>query len=484
MTYQPRTTPFRHQAEEVRDHGTDASRGLFWEQGCGKSWVIVTTAGLLYKAGEINGLVVLAPNGVHRNWVSDELPTHLGEDVFEQTTCHVWYSSQTKAHAQSFAQALLAPGLAVLVMSYNALLTTAGQEAWKTFLKTRRCLYVLDESHYIKNPAAKWTKRVIGSASIAAPYNRILTGTPVANSPFDLYSQLRFLDKQVWADLGIRSFAGFKQFFGIWEVRKTRDDRNFPVCVAYRNANILSEKLATYGSRLTKDEVLDLPPKLYSKRYFTLTPAQNRLYQQLRDDMIAELDSGEELTAILAIVRLIRLQQVTCGYLPSSDGEDARLRDIIGPNPRLDLLAETCEPLGHKAIIWCRFRRDIEKIMAHPVFMNRSVRIDGSVTGEARGEAIDRFQQGGVQFLVANPAAISTGVTLHAARTVIYYSNSFNLTHRLQSEDRAHRIGQKHPVHYIDLVCPGTVDMRIVEALRKKVELASVITGDTLREWL
>lgn len=483
-TYISKTTPFDHQATETADHGEDFARGLFWEQGCGKTKPVIDSVGKLFLDGEIDGLMVVAPNGVHRNWVSDEIPAHLGSGLIDRVTSHIWYSNDAKYQRESFERAITTKGLGVLVMSYNALLTDRGQVAWKSFLKKRKCMYVLDESHYIKNPSAKWTKRVIGSATVAARYNRILTGTPIANSPFDLYSQLRFLDKGIWEDLGIKNFAAFKQMFGIWETRKTRDDRNYPICVAYRNLPLLQAKLRTMGSRVTKEEALDLPPKLFSKRYFEMTPTQKRLYAQLRDEFIAELDSGEELTAILAMVRILRLQQVTCGYLPSHEGDDAVILSIEGGNPRLDLLAETCEALDHKTIIWCRFRRDIEQILAHSVFKNKSVRVDGAVTGPARGEALDAFQKGNAQFLVANPAAISTGVTLHAATTVIYYSNSFNLSHRLQSEDRAHRIGQHHPVHYIDLICPGTVDMRIVDSLRQKVDVASAITGDNLKEWI
>jgi SNF2 family DNA or RNA helicase len=195
-----------------------------------------------------------------------------------------------------------------------------------------------------------------------------------------------------------------------------------------------------------------------------------------------ELEMGI-ITAPLAIVRLLRFQQIICGYLPKSD-DDNTLHDIPGGNPRLDLLAEICNDLPHKTIIWARFRRDIQLISQHKSIKNRCEIADGSVTGPARSEALDRFQKRDVQFLVANPAAIGIGVTLHAAQTVIYYNNSFKLSERLQSEDRAHRIGLLHPVHYIDLVAAGTVDIRIIESLQRKVNLAAQITGDTLRDWI
>lgn len=480
-TYKPKTIPFNHQAREFEEFGSVRTRALFWEQGCGKTKPTIDSAAMLFQQGKIDAIFVFAPNGVHRNWVSDELPTHLPDEIMAKTRCHVWYSSDTVRHRKSFEATLKHDGLAVVVMSYNAILTERARKAWKNFMTTRRCFYVLDESHYVKNPNAKWTKRILSSAQTGAEYRRILTGTPIANNPFDVYTQLRFLDPLVWRDFGISNFAAFKQFFGIWETRSTMNGRDFQHCVAFKNIDLLKERMERFGSRVTKEDALDLPPKLYSKRYFEISSKQQKLYQQLVEDYMIEFDSGEIIDASMAIVRLLRMHQVACGYLPREEGG---VQDIEEKNPRLELLADTLGGCNHKAIIWARFRRDIELIRDHPFFRGRIVQVDGSVTGESRGKALDMFQKGDTQFLVANPAAISTGVTLHAARTVVYYSNSFSLTHRLQSEDRAHRIGQHHPVDYIDIVAAGTVDERIVEALRNKLDIASTITGDRLREWI
>ena len=480
MAYQFRTNPFAHQRAEFEEHGRDHARGLWWEQGTGKTKPVIDEAAELYEAGEIDGLMVVAPNGVHRNWASDELPVHMPERVLEKTRCHIWYSTDTKRHQESFTETLNHHGLAVLVMSYNAVWTNRGRDAWKAFLKKRRCVYVLDECQRIKNPSAKWSKRIIGS-NVAAPYLRELSGTPIANSPFDAYNILKFLDKDVWKKYGITTFAAFKQYFGVWETWSTKDGRNYPKCIAYRNLNLLQKEMARLGSRVTKDEVLDLPPKLYSKRYYDLTGEQRRIYKELQDECVAELESGD-LTAMLAIVRLLRCQQLVCGYLPRSD-DDRTLEDLPGGNPRIALLSEICEDIPHKAIIWARFQRDIDLICQ--ALGNSCVFVDGRVAGEARGAALDAFQKGDKQFLTANPAAIATGVTLHAARTVIYYSNSFSYELRSQSEDRAHRIGQEHPVNYIDLIANDVpIDIRIVEALRNKLDVASMITGDTLKDWI
>jgi SNF2 family DNA or RNA helicase len=487
MTYFYKTKPYDHQHEEFIRHGNDEARGRFWEQGTGKTKPTIDEAAYQYEQGSIDALLVLAPNGVHRNWISDEIPAHMPDRVLEKTRCHIWYSTDSKKHLASFESVLAHEGLAVLVMSYDAVMTARGCKAWKKFLKSRRCIYVLDESQRIKNPGAKRSKRIVGSHT-AAPYRRCLSGTPVANSPFDVYNQLRFLDPEIWIPFGIRDFGSFKQFFGVWETWQTHNGQTYPKCIAYRNLEILNRLMAELGSRILKEDCLDLPPKIYSKRYFDLSSRQAELYQQMKDEVILELETGD-LTTMLAIVRLLRFQQITCGYLPVSD-DDRTLAEIPGGNPRLDLLVDTCEDLEQKAIIWCRFRKDIELINRHKFFSakNKCVVADGSVTGVARSANLDAFQKGDVPFLLGNPAAIGTGVTLHAAKTSIYYSNSFNYEQRSQSEDRNHRIGQDSPVDYVDLVAQlsgaDTVDVRIVEALRNKQDVASQITGDSLKSWI
>lgn len=480
--YPSKTEAFEHQANELLKHGGDAARGYFWEPGCGKTKPIIDETAAMYDGGEIDGLLVLAPNGVHRNWVSDEIPTHMNLAVEDRTRCHIWYSKNTKQHRDSFEATLKHKGLAVLVMSYHAILTERGKKAWQTFLRERKCAYVLDESHRVKNPGAKWSRRIIGTHTESV-VRRVLSGTPVSNSPFDLFNQLKFLNPRIWDDLGVRTFAAFKQYFGVWETWQTGDGRQFPKCLAFRNLPLLQEKLLSVGSRITKDSVLDLPEKLYTKRYVELTPQQRRLYQQLKDDCAIELATGE-VTANLAIVRLLRFQQVVCGYLPKSDDQVDELVSIEGGNPRLKLLAETLEDIPHQFIVWARFKQDLKLIKEHPSIGNKVVVVSGDVSGPERGEVLDRFKRGEVQGLVATPGSVGIGFTFTCAKTVIYYSNSFKLEERQQSEDRAHRIGQDSKVNYIDLVAEGTVDERIVNSLRMKVNVASQVTGDTLKDWI
>lgn len=487
MKYDYKTTPFDHQRDIFEKHWDRPSFGLFWEQGCGKTKPVIDNVAKLYQEGEINGLLVVAPGGVHRNWLTDEIPAHMPDSIVPQIRTHLWQSKRasTKRHAQSVKECIDHDGLAVLAVNYEAFITERGKKAIWAFLKKRRCLFALDEAHNIKTPSAKRTMSIIAAGKYA-PFRRLMTGTPIAQGPFDIYSQVRWINPSFWGERGMTRFQHFKQRYGVWRtaeevMREDGYDPGYDQLLDYKNIDELNGALRRVGSRKTKDEVLDLPPKLFTKRYVELTKEQKSLYDQLRDECEIELESGNIVEAPLAIVRMLRLQQIICGYVASEADEPIEM--IGGKNPRLELLVDDILPnLGHKAIIWARFTKDIDLIM--DALGDKAVRYDGQVDEDDRALAKDDFQKGDAEFFIANAAAGATGLTLHAARTVVYYSNSFKLVDRLQSEDRAHRIGQEHPVNYIDLVAPNTIDTHIVGALRNKFDIANQITGDALKDWI
>lgn len=471
---------FKHQSEVLERSKDLAAFALFWEMGCGKSAAILKTAEHLYNRGEIDAMLVVAPNGVHRNWIDEEIPRWFAEDA---NHARYWESPKagTKRHQQEFEAALKLP-FVVVTISYEGFMTERALKYMRRFLAQRKVLMVLDESTKIKSPSAKRTKKLVAAGRLAK-YRRILTGTPVSNSPFDIYTQMRFLDDNFWKARGFKTLAEFKVFYGIFKSMEFVDQqgrrRQWNQVVSYRNLQHLQDLIAPASSRVLKEDVLDLPPKMYSKRYFDLSKEQQRVYRELRDEQFAILAGGEIISAALAMTVLLRLQQVTSNYLPN-DGED--LVQIDKVNPRLQCLADLVEEVAGQAIIWARFREDVNQIMA--LLGEDAVRYDGAVSSDDRVLAKNRFQNGEVKYFVANPAAAATGLTLTAAKTVIYYSNSFRLEDRLQSEDRAHRIGQDQPVQYIDIVAPGTVDMKIVGALRDKVNIANAVTGDPFKEWI
>lgn len=474
-----KTVPFGHQLKEWNFSRDLKTRAIFWDQGTGKTKLIIDTAAWLYHQKEIDALLVMAPNGVHDNWIIDEIPVHLPDDIPFSSIAYQSKKARTIRHQAAVKEVIEAPGLAVLAVSYDAFRTVQGRRTVEKFLHQRKVLYVADESQRIKTPGAKRTISAIATGR-RAQYKRILSGTPATKNPFDVYSQFRFLAEHFWKLAGFASFEAFKTHFGIWEQRtNNQTGQHFMDVVAFKNTAQLREIMAPHFSRVTKDEVLDLPPKLYTKRYFDLSPEQAKSYKEIRDEFMTILESGELLTVPLVVVRLLRLQQVICGYLPGEDGTLHRFEK----NPRLEALRDLLEDVEGKAIIWARFREDIDQIMGI-LPGQTTVRYDGAVGSDDRNKAREGFQKGDVRFFVGNPAAAGVGLTLNKAQTVVYYSNSFDLEQRLQSEDRAHRIGTVNPVRYIDLIARGTVDTHIVKSLREKFNLAREITGDKVREWL
>lgn len=487
MDYPYKRKPLDHQREVLQQTCDTAVYGLLWEQGCAKTAPTIHNFDYLYRAGKVDCLLIVAPPGVERNWLTDELEKDLPEDTLERARTFRWQSkrSATKWHQAEAKGVLNHNGPIICAMTYDGFMTEAGKKwVWK-LLQKRKVFYVLDEAHHIKTPGAKRTKSVVASARYAH-YRRILTGTPVAQGPFDVYSQIRFLDRDFWLRRGLGSFQAFKQYFGVW---LTRDecmaqrgyDPGFDKLIAYKNIPQLEKWLSEITDRKLKEDVLDLPPKLFSKRYFEMTSDQQRIYEKLRDEYELEIDKGEVEEVELAIVRLLRMQQIACGYVAVDSEEPVRM--IGNRNPRLELLQEICADLPHQCTIWARFTKDIDQICS--ALGEEAVRYDGTISDDECAENQAAFKRGEKKFIVANPAKGKEGLTWHMAKTVIYYSNSFKLIDRLQSEDRAHRAGMdKNPVHYIDLVAHGTVDKHIVESLRSKYNIAAQITGDRLRDWI
>jgi len=521
--------PFPHQLERWRLHRERKGWATFWEQGTGKSCRTIMEAAWLYTHGEIDAILVLAPNGVHTNWVTDEMPTHWPKELGTPAMCAMRSKLLGRKYHQADIQDCIdAPGLAVLAASYDALDTDdkepkpgirlhreLGGKSWiKKFLTERKVLFVADESTRIKTPNVRRTVLTC-KAAMLAPYRRVLNGTPVPNGPFDIYSQICMLDPIVtgksnlqgrfWMSKGITSFEGFKTQFGVFEasgawVKGKNGDpyfRHFKQCVGYKNLELLNKWLLEISDRVLKEDVLpNLPAKLYKTLTFDLSPAQRKVYNALRDEAMAFLESGALVTTSMALVKMLRLQQVCNGYVSIDDAVEEPIQSIGKDNPRLDLLMEICEDLPHKAIIWTRFRRDGDMICeALTKKKCTHTRYDGSVDDEGREAAKAAFKNDEAQFFVSNPAAGGEGLTLLgdqsegaaeglACKTVIYYGNSFNLQHRLQSEDRCHRIGQRWAVQYIDLVASDTIDEYTVEKLKEKFDIAQQVTGDRLSEWL
>jgi len=307
-----------------------------------------------------------------------------------------------------------------------------------------------------------------------------LTGFPVTQSPMDLWAQCRFLDKTLLGDCGDNYFQ-YQYRYAVMK-KQSVGTHSFNRVVGYRNLEELSGLLKNFSSRVMKEDCLDLPGKIYTQRNVALSHDQARIYDELKKYALAHIEDEEFMTANNVMTQLLRMQQVLSGHTKIDSGETKEIKDN-----RLNELLDCLDEVEGKVIIWSRFRYDVKRItdaLVKKYGPSSTVTYFGDTSDEARSMAIENFQNGEARFFVGNPQTGGYGITLTAAQTVIYFANSFDLAIRMQSEDRAHRIGQTEHVTYIDLIAEGTIDERIVKALRDKMDIASVVMGEELKEWL
>lgn len=479
LDYQYKTKPRAHQHKTFMSTRDSVEWALLMEQGTGKTKVILDTAAYLYARGKIAALLVLAPNGVHRNWTQEELPKHLPD--YCQPVCAEWSANMKSRERKALERMYEAsvPGLRVFVMNIEAIITPKGKEAAKKFLQVFNTLLVVDESTIIKNPSAKRTKAAVALGKHAR-YRRILTGTPVSQGPLDFYAQFNFLSPDI---LGFPRYSVFKAHFAEWDERMTTAGQRYKVIKRYTNMDELQQLTSRYSTRILKADCLDLPPKQYTKVIVDLSPEQRRAYNALKHDLILQTEQGDiEVTHQLTL--LSKLQQVVGGWLKTEDGGVVAIDDN---NPRLRAFLEYVELNPGKYIVWARYRAEIAGIaerLRKEYGADSVVQYHGGVDNDGRDAAKYRFQHDPLcKFFIANKAA-ARGLTLHAAQYVFYYSNEFSLEVRLQSEDRAHRDGLKHVVTYIDAEARDTLDRKIIDALRQKQDISALLLRDPPRNWI
>lgn len=500
--YEYKTDPYKHQREIFMSSREAIAYALLMGMGTGKTKISIDTGAWNYGQGLIDCIVVLAPNGVHRNWIDREVPAHM--PAWTNYRAATW-ASYMKKKEQAAVDRLFDPefkGLRVIAFNIEAFKDSTTCKAAVLVRKLCNCfnvMMIVDESSKIKTPSAKRTKAII-TLGKQAVLRRILTGTPVTNGPLDIFAQFKFLGEDI---LGFTNYYSFKHYFAEWEKETNyRTGHQYEVLTGYRNLKELQDIVDAHGVRVTKEECLDLPEKIYQTRYVEMTPAQRKLYNDIIQRSMMEFDNGEEMTVSNVLSKLLRLQQVLGGFVPREEFGEAL--PIENTNVRMNALMDVMEEADGKVIIWARFVPEIRMIaemLKKEYGKKKVVCYYGEVKKEAREEAQILFQgvrpilddDGQVidkepvpedeqaRFFVGQPHSGGYGLTLHAATTVVYYSNDFSLEARLQSEDRAHRIGQHHPVNYVDLECLGTVDSKIVQALQNKKNLAELITRDSVR---
>ena len=472
--------PFDHQIDALEFGWDRAEFGLFMEMGTGKSKVLIDNMGMLYLDGQIDFALVIAPKGVYRNWVAKEIPEHMSDDIPHRVIR--WVSGPNKKQKEEMRSVQdKFEGLTIFVMNVESYSSLKGQKAgqWMARALGARGMIAIDESTTIKNHKAKRTKSLMKIAA-GFKYRRLLTGSPVTKSPMDIYSQCEFLRPGL---LGFESYYAFQGRYAVVQ-RRTMGAAAFQQIVGFRNLDELTERIDMFSFRVLKKDCLDLPDKIYTARYVGMTTQQFEMYEQIRRHAMVLLDSGEMSTAPAVITQMLRLQQIMSGHLKTDEGDM-----LYFPSKRMDALEEIVNEHDGKAIIWSRFRYDIIQIteMLNKKFGEGcAVSYFGDTSDDDRAAAVVNFQNPNhpLKFFVGNPATAGYGLTLTEANLVVYYANDFNLETRIQSEDRAHRIGQKNNVTYIDLICEGSIDERIVKALRTKIDIGAKVLGEDAREWL
>jgi len=536
----PYKTPplYPEQREILLASATRFAHFLQMEQGTGKTWVTINNAAYLAMRGEIDGLIVLAPNGVHTQWAVEQIPAHMPESVTVST--YVWRSASEARDRIKRRRAVEKAGRTKLDPLAGAFRAFVGdpETTLKVFcvnteavgnvksldkallhmLTTRRCMLVLDESSDYATPSARRTVAAFRYGKLAR-FRRCLDGTPTNGLPWDMWANYRFLGAGILAYAP--TYKRMKEAHGEWfEWERVPGARPVPLLKKHpdgkpilKNLDVLAKAIAPVTSRVTKAQVLaHLPPKDFRTHFFDLTTAQVELMRTLRRELKATLENGETVTAEHVLTLQIRLQQVACGFVPTDIvwGRDAeataqpveRLFTDPNDNPRITALAailERSNPRVTPTIVWARYHLDIDTLNDLLTLKGYRVGVyDGRVPQTARDYIKEGFQAGMYDIFLANSAAGAKGLNLYRASRVVYYTNYFGLRRRLQSEDRAHRIGTVAPVTYTDLVgMPNdlqptskralreSVDWAVLTALRTNKSVADLLTGDVpLTHWI
>tara|TARA_B100000287_G_scaffold411885_1_gene441773 strand:+ start:699 stop:2156 length:1458 start_codon:yes stop_codon:yes gene_type:complete len=476
MKYKFKMKPYAHQLTALEKSWNRENYAYFMEMGTGKTKVLIDNMSMLYDKGKIDGALIIAPKGVVGTWYNQELPAHLPNHIENVTV--LWQAHINKKQQEKLDNLFETETIFhILIMNVEALSTEKGHNFAFKFLNSHRSLMAIDESTTIKNPSAKRTKNII-KLSNKAKYKRIMTGSPVTKNPLDLYSQCQFLNPYL---LDFTSYYAFRNRYALMKTINVQG-RSIQVVDKFQNLGELSDTLKNFSYRVLKEDCLDLPDKVYIKRQINLSSEQLKLYDQMKKEALAILN-GKRVTTVNALTQLMRLHQITCGHFTADDGTIQKI-----PNNRINELMSVLEETEGKAIIWAHYQYDITNIIKEVVKVHGPgsiVDYYGLTPQDERQNNIKKFQDDPkCRFLVGTPSTGGYGITLTAANTVIYYSNGYDLEKRLQSEDRAHRIGQKKSVTYVDILADKTVDEKIVKALRKKINIASEVLGEELKEWI
>lgn len=533
--FEYKTKPFEHQVRAFNFARQKEAFALFMEMGTGKTKTTIDLACDMYRAGEINAVLIIAPNGVHTQWIREQLPIHCSVPYFGVA----FKSTASKALKNDIHKICTEPfdGLKFLAVNVEAFSYQTYMSIFFHFVTEHNTFVVIDEATAIKNPDAKRTQNIIrglsackwrGKSLIACEplsvKRAILTGTPITNSPFDIWAMAEFLQPNFFN----RTYFAFKAHYGIQrqidvhqgqlirkvsvplkleEIKSIYEMDTLAACQkfgmresdveyikqykpehSYKHLDELKERIKEFAFFVTKDECLDLEPKIYKRRVVEMSDEQKASYLGLENEFITEY-AGKELSVLNKVALYTRLSQIAGGFFPFAEENEETgefNKDIIpfAKNPKLDALLEDIDLIDYPAVVVTRFTAEA-KIIYEALSKRGDLQV-GCYIGELKEpkDPIQAFKDGYLHILVANERMISKGHNLQNAHNVLFYSNSYSLEERLQTEDRIHRSGQTEKCLYIDYIADGTVDMKVYASLRSNKKLLDYMRGVSVDTFL
>ena len=472
---------YEHQDRWLTEHRGDHHCGLLWEPGTGKSRAIIKDIDFLDGLSALNVLII-APNMVHVNWI-DQFKQHCDEFV-ENYIWHAWDSKKTKTkqHAKNICQFNMKSATSIITINYEAVLTQAFRD-WEATWPTNKPLYiVLDESHRIGNPTSMISK-YIHKLYHKANYRRILTGTPYTQTPFSVYSQIKWLHHSL---MPFASYMAFKTYFAEWKdgFRYHKGVKiRYPELVKYKNLDKLEKIVGKSCTLLKAEDCLDLPDQLEIPVYFEMEKKQQLIYDLFKKECLIQLKANEkdvQISASNPMDMLNKMRQITGGFIYADKGTMVLAKE----NPRVELTKEIVAQSPGKVIIWVSYRAEAE--MLEQVFdLTESVKIIGGLSLQEKECRLEDWRKNPkVKVLITMPSCLGEGLTLIESCCNIYYSQGPSLVQKVQSMKRTHRIGQDKKVFYYYLLAKNTVDINLHNVLLKKLELSDNLTRKELRTWI
>lgn len=440
--------------------------GFLFEMGCGKTLTAIMTMGALYQAGKVKKVLVCAPTSVCSVWPSD-LESFAD---FKYLVKVLLGTKQQRIKALNELAGFPFRGLKIAVINYESTWRDDIKEAIEEWFPD---MVICDESQRIKTHDAAQAKELHRLGDMAK-YKLILSGTPVQNNAVDIWSQYRFMDRSVFGN----NFYAFRNRYCMM------GGFNNKQIVGYRNMDELIKKEYSVAYRVTKEEALDLPETVFKLLFLEFNPEEKKLYDQLKKDGFAELENGGQITATTVLTKLLRLQQLTGGFLVADEADKPELVSESKINALEDIVDDYVIGEGKKLVIFARFRAELDII--EKLIKKKKIQygmIYGDILQNERGDIVKDFQENPeTLIIICQIQCAGLGITLTAASTCVYYSVDFNYANYAQSLARIHRIGQKNKCTYIHLTVKGTVDEKVLKALAAKEDLAKTIV-DRWREF-